>query len=68
MCNRMCCNCEVVVISKKEYDDYLALKRKNTPMQKKYSRNYKRCPVCNYVVDNAVPTQRYCDRCGQRLK
>lgn len=61
-------NNEVVIISKKEYDNYLELKRKNTPMQKKYSGHYKRCPVCNYVVDNAVPTQRYCDRCGQRLK
>lgn len=56
------------VISVKEYHEYLELKRKNTPMQKKHSGNYKRCPACNYVVDNAVPTQKYCDRCGQRLK
>lgn len=56
------------IITNNEYYNYLELKRKNTPMQKKYIGNHKRCPVCNYVVDNAVPKQKYCDRCGQRLK
>ena len=26
------------------------------------------CPICKYVVDNVVPKQNYCDRCGQKLK
>jgi uncharacterized OB-fold protein len=60
-----------VIISKKEYEEYQQLKKKDTPMKKKYI-GQKRirmtiCPVCNYVVDNAVPRQNYCDRCGQRL-
>ncbi len=63
----ICCN-KMVAISKKEYDYYLELQRKDTPMKKKYMDNNNHCPVCNYVVDNAVPTQKYCDRCGQRLK
>lgn len=57
-----------VVISKEEYEDYQYLKKKNTARRKKYVGNYKRCPECNYVVDNAVPKQYYCDRCGQRLE
>ena len=57
-----------VIISKEAYDDYMCLKNKNTPMKKRHVGEYKRCPICNYVVDNAVPTQSYCDRCGQRLK
>lgn len=50
-----------------EYQKYLKLKRKNTPMKKLYKHGYKRCPMCNYVVDDGVPKQNYCDRCGQRL-
>lgn len=57
-----------VTISKTEYDKYLVLKKKDTPMKKIYGVYNKRCPVCNYVVDNVVPKQKYCDRCGQRLK
>ena len=30
--------------------------------------NRMHCPVCGYVVDYKVPTQTYCDRCGQRLE
>lgn len=56
-----------VMISQEEYEDYMYLKKKNTPMKKRQLRN-KHCPVCGYVVDNAVPPQNYCDRCGQRLK
>lgn len=57
-----------VTISKDEYDKYLELKKKDTPMKKIFGAYNKRCPICNYVVDNAVPKQKYCDRCGQRLK
>lgn len=61
-----------VIISKTEYEEYQQLKKKNTPMKKKYIGkrriSMKICPVCSYVVDNAVPTQKYCDRCGQRLE
>jgi rRNA maturation endonuclease Nob1 len=56
------------IISESEYYDYLKLKAKNTPMKKKIRGWYKRCPMCSYVVDDAVPKQKYCDRCGQRLK
>lgn len=56
-----------IIISKEEYDKYLELKKKNTPI-KKIRGVIKRCPVCNYAVDNAVPKQNYCDRCGQKLK
>lgn len=55
-----------VMISKKEYEEYMDLKKKNTPMKKKHLCN-NHCPICGYVVDNAVPKQNYCDRCGQRL-
>lgn len=57
-----------VMISEEEYKEYMNLKKKNKPMQKHRSSYYKRCPVCWYVVDNAVPPQNYCDRCGQRLR
>lgn len=56
-----------VMISKEEYEEYMYLKTKNTPMGKKYFCNNKHCPICGYVVDNVVPKQYYCDRCGQRL-
>ena len=56
-----------VMITKEAYDEYMALKKKNEPMSKKgYGK--KQCPACGYTVDNAVPPQNYCDRCGQRLK
>ncbi len=57
-----------IMISKETYEDYRYLKNKNTPMKKKYYDNNNHCPICDYVVDNAVPKQKYCDRCGQRLK
>ncbi len=40
-----------IVISKEEYDKYLELKKKNTPI-KKTRGVIKRYPVCNYAVDN----------------
>lgn len=55
-----------VILSKREYEEYLELKKKNTPMRK-IGRIDSRCPVCNYIVDDCVPKQNYCDRCGQRL-
>ena len=59
-----------VIISREEYDEYIKLKQKNTPMKKRkiHGQRNLHCPLCNYVVDNAVPKQYYCDRCGQRLK
>ena len=57
-----------ILISSKDFNEYIKLKRKNTPMKKLREYGRKRCPVCKYIVDNAVPTQNYCDRCGQRLK
>ena len=55
------------IISEKEYKEYKKLKTKNKPMRKLLGYEKLYCPVCNYVVDNAVPNQKYCDRCGQRL-
>lgn len=59
-----------VVISRDEYNKYLELNKRDTPVKKiiDKKRHVLRCPACNYVVDNAVPKQKFCDRCGQRLK
>ena len=56
-----------VLISEEEYEEYQYLKKKNTPMKKRKIGCHRRCPECSYVVDDAVPTQKYCDRCGQRI-
>ena len=56
-----------VMISEEEYKEYQCLKKKNTPMNKIKGLYHKHCPVCNYVVDNIVPTQNYCDSCGQKF-
>ena len=55
------------IISGEEYEEYKELKRKNKPMRKLLGYDKCYCPICNYVVDNAVPRQSYCDKCGQRL-
>ena len=52
-----------VIISREEYDEYIKLKQNNTLMKKIYGQRNFHCPSCNYVVDNIVPTQNYCDRC-----
>ena len=59
-----------VVISRDDYNKYLELKRRDTPMKKMVDKNRHvlRCPVCKYVVDNAVPKQNFCDKCGQKFK
>lgn len=57
-----------VILTNKEYENYLELKKKNTPVKKVRGQYYTRCPMCAYVLDNAVPSQKYCDNCGQRLK
>ena len=57
-----------IIISEEEYEEYLRLKEKNTPMKKIETYCHRLCPMCRYVVDNAVPRQNYCDRCGQSLK
>lgn len=59
-----------VVISRDDYNKYLELKSRDTHMKKMVDKNRHvlRCPICKYVVDNAVPKQKFCDRCGQRLK
>lgn len=56
-----------VVISKKEYQEYLELKTKNTPRLKQRRGNHYLCPVCGDVIDYNVPQQHYCDRCGQKF-
>lgn len=40
-----------VVISKKEYQEYLELKAKNTPRLKQRRDNHYLCPTCGYVID-----------------
>lgn len=57
-----------VIISHGEYKEYMKLKNKNTPMKKIHDLYNYHCPVCNYVVDDGIPPQRFCDNCGQRLK
>ena len=57
-----------ILISEREYQEYQELKKKNTPMKKRKNGWSRRCPICNYVVDDCVPTQNYCDRCGQKIK
>lgn len=56
-----------ILLSEEEYEEYLQLKQKNTPKRKSLFENHKFCPICAYMVDNAIPPQNYCDRCGQRL-
>ena len=51
-----------------EWEEYQRLKAKNRKMMKVVGfDHYIHCPICGYVVDHKVPTQVYCDRCGQRL-
>lgn len=56
-----------VIISEKEYREYMNLKEKDKQMEKIYYYGTKHCPECGYVVDYRVPPQNYCDNCGQRL-
>lgn len=50
-----------------EIDEYKKLKERDEPMLKIFKNGLRRCPKYDYVVDYNVPSQRYCDRCGQRL-
>lgn len=53
----------------REWEEYQKLKAKNTKMGKYVGYDHRiHCPMCGYVVDHKVPTQAYCDRCGQRLE
>lgn len=55
-------------ITIRELAEYRMLKAKNRKMGKYVGFDHRmHCPVCGYVVDYKVPTQTYCDRCGQRL-
>lgn len=56
-------------ITIRELAEYRMLKGKNRKMGKYVGFDHRmHCPVCGYVVDYKVPTQAYCDRCGQRLE
>ena len=56
-------------ITIRELAEYRMLKAKNRKMGKYVGFDHRmHCPVCGYVVDYKVPTQAYCDRCGQRLE
>ena len=56
-------------LTKEEWIEYRRLKVKNTKKCKYMGYDHlMHCPVCGYVVDHKVPTQTYCDRCGQRLE
>lgn len=56
-------------ITIRELAEYRMLKAKNRKMGKYVGFDHRmHCPVCGYVVDHKVPTQTYCDRCGQRLE
>lgn len=61
---------EVIIITEEAYKEYQKLKQKEQPRQpvSGIRDNKQHCPSCNYVVNDGVPKQRYCDGCGQRLK
>lgn len=48
-------------------DQVKEFERREMPRKKIFKNGFRRCLVCDYVVDYNVPSQRYCDRCGQRL-
>lgn len=50
-----------------EIDEYKKREEREKPMRKIFKNGFRHCPKCDYVVDNKVPSQNYCDRCGQRL-
>ena len=55
------------ILNEDEYNEYKILKYKK--IKTRYiGCLYLKCPVCRYIVDNNVPTQKYCDNCGQRLR
>ena len=51
----------------RQIDKYEEIKERNKPRRKIFRKGFRHCPICDYVVDNKVPSQNYCDRCGQRL-
>lgn len=57
-------------ITEEAYKEYQKLKQKEQPREpvSGIRDNKQHCPSCNYVVNDGVPKQRYCDGCGQRLK
>lgn len=57
-------------ITEEAFKEYQYLKTKERPRKPEYGirDNKQHCPACNYVVNDGVPKQRYCDCCGQRLK
>ena len=50
-----------------EYARYKQFLKRDKPRYKVYRDGFIRCPACDYVVDNCVSCQNFCDRCGQRL-
>lgn len=55
-------------LSQEEYANYLSLSGRDKAMRKVYKNGGFICPVCNYIVDLNVPSQNFCNNCGQRLK
>lgn len=57
-------------ITEEAFKEYQYLKTKERPRKPEYGirDNKQHCPACNYVINDGVPKQRYCDGCGQRLK
>lgn len=51
----------------RQIDKYEEIKERNKPRRKIFRKGFWHCPTCDYVVDNRIPSQKYCDRCGQKL-
>lgn len=51
----------------RQIDKYEEIKERNKPRRKVFRKGFWHCPTCGYVVDNRIPSQYYCDRCGQKL-
>nr|DAZ13756.1 MAG TPA: DNA-directed RNA polymerase [Caudoviricetes sp.] len=51
----------------RQIDKYEEIKERNKPRRKIFRNGFWHCPTCGYVVDNRIPSQYYCDRCGQKL-
>ena len=55
-----------VELTQEEYNEFRLFSERNKPKRKR-GLFEKRCPTCGYRLDNGVPPQRFCDRCGQRV-
>lgn len=60
---------KMILITEAEWKEFEKLKIRDIPRKPIHSvhNSHWICPRCGYVVNDGVPKQYYCDRCGQRL-